>query len=109
MTFKLDLKLLYIHVLVFPEAEPLPGCWKTPCERQRKKPNKFSLPMIYYSSISDGTSDYTTPATTPRPSLYSPLSLSCFTVNATLSRSCSSLVCDAFRPVATEALGLRPA
>lgn len=49
----------------------------------------------------------------PSPSLittdYSPFSLSCLTLKAMSNRSCSSLVWEALRPVATEALGLRPA
>ena len=40
---------------------------------------------------------------------YSPFSLSCLTVKAISSSSCSSLVCVDLRPVATDALGLRPA
>jgi hypothetical protein len=42
-------------------------------------------------------------------SIYSPLSLSCTTLNAVSKSSFSSFVCDAFKPVATLALGFRPA
>jgi hypothetical protein len=41
--------------------------------------------------------------------IYSPLSLSCTTLKAVSKSSFSSFVCDAFKPVATLALGFRPA
>lgn len=40
---------------------------------------------------------------------YSPLSLSCFTLHAISKKSASSFKCELFSPVATLALGLRPA
>lgn len=46
---------------------------------------------------------------TTHPPLYSPLSLSCVTLNAVSSNSLSSFVWLAFKPVATLALGFRPA
>lgn len=41
--------------------------------------------------------------------VYSPFSFSCFTAKAVSNNFASSLVCEAFNPVATEALGSRPA
>ena len=41
--------------------------------------------------------------------IYSPFNFSCTTPNAISNRSCSSFRCVPFRPVATLALGLRPA